>query len=58
MLNEGLQTLKMFLDGLNASDEVIKLALKKCKLNMEEAVLMLTNPESVEDLEEEVNVEI
>ena len=48
----------MFLDGLNASDEVIKLALKKCKLNMEEAVLMLTNPESVEDLEEEVNIEI
>lgn len=54
---EGVETLKMFLDGLKATDNVIKLALKKCKLNLEEAILMLTNPDQVIDLEEEIRFE-
>ena len=51
---EGVETLKMFLEDLKASNEVIKLALKKCKMNLEEAILMLTNPDQVIDLEDEV----
>lgn len=44
----------MFLEDLKASNDVIKLALKKCKMNLEEAILMLTNPDQVIDLEDEV----
>ena len=51
---ENVETLKMFLEDLKASNDVIKLALKKCKLNLEEAILMLTNPDQVIDLEDEV----
>lgn len=51
---ESVETLKMFLEDLKASNEVIKLALKKCKMNLEEAILMLTNPDQVIDLEDEV----
>ena len=54
---EGVETLKMFLEDLKASNEVIKLALKKCKMNLEEAILMLTNPDQVIDLEDEVRLD-
>lgn len=36
------------------SDEVIKLALKKCNMNMEEAVVMFFDEDKVNDLQEEV----
>jgi len=49
--------LRAFLPDLQASDEVTKLALKKCKLSLEEALLYLTDPERIADLEEEVRRE-
>jgi len=39
------------------SDDVVKLALKKCKLNIEETIFMVTNEEGIRDLEEEVRQE-
>jgi hypothetical protein len=56
-LAENLNTLRAFLGELPCSEEVAKLALKKCKLNLEEALCMLTNPDQVGDLEEEVRRE-
>ena len=44
-LAENLNTLRAFLGELPCSEEVAKLALKKCKLTLEEALCMLTNPE-------------
>ena len=56
-LNENLQNLKAFMGDLMCSDEVTKLALKKCKLKLEETLMMVTNPESIADLEDEVERE-
>ena len=42
---------------LNCSEDVVKLALKKCKLNLEETMLMVTNQDQANDLEEEVKRE-
>ena len=56
-LAENLELLRQFLGDLTSSEEVTKLALKKCKLNLEDALIMLTNPESTADLEEEVRRE-
>jgi len=55
-LNEQLETLKAFLGELPCSEEVTKLALKKCKLDLQEALVMLTT-DQVADLEEEVRTE-
>lgn len=44
-LAENLNTLRAFLGELPCSEEVAKLALKKCKLNLEEGLIMLTNPD-------------
>lgn len=57
MLSEQIETLKCFLGELTCSEEVVKLALKKCKLNLEETLFMVTNSDQVADLEEEVRKE-
>jgi hypothetical protein len=57
VLLENVDTLKMFLGDLPCSEEVVKLALKKCKLNLEEVMLMVTEPDRVNDLEEEIKRE-
>jgi hypothetical protein len=56
-LAENLNTLRAFLGDLPCSEDVAKLALKKCQLNLEEALCMLTNPDQVADLDEEVRRE-
>lgn len=54
-LSEKLLELKEFLGGeMACSDDVTKLALKKCKLDLNEVMMMLLNPDSVNDLEEEL----
>jgi hypothetical protein len=45
------------LGEFECSEEVVKLALKKCKLNLEDTIFMVTNPEQVLDLEDEVRRE-
>lgn len=55
-LNEAVEQLKAFMPELPCSEEVVKLALKKCKLDAAEAIMMLTT-EQVADLEEEVRAE-
>ena len=45
----------MFLGELPESEEVCKLALKKCNLNLEEALIMLTDEEKIKDLCYEVD---
>lgn len=52
-----MDNLKAFLGEFLCSEDVIKLALKKCKLNLEETIFMVTNPDQVADLEEEVRRE-
>lgn len=42
--------LKEFLGGCECSDEVIGLALKKCNMDLEGAITMVTIEESVADL--------
>ena len=44
-----------FLGGCSASDEVIGLALKKCNMNLEEAVAMVITDESIADLQTELD---
>lgn len=56
-LNEQVETLRAFLGDLTCSEEVTKLALKKSKLNLEETMLIVTDPERIADLEEEVSKE-
>jgi hypothetical protein len=45
------------LGDLPASEEVTKLALRKCKLNLEEALTQLTDPDVIAVLEQEVKQE-
>ena len=56
-ITEALDTLKSFLGDLICSEEVTKLALKKCKLNLEEAMMMVTSEDQVQDLQEEIRRE-
>ena len=42
---------------LSCSDDVLKLALSKCKLNLEETIFMVTNPDAIADMEEEIRRE-
>lgn len=44
-ISEGIETLKAFLGDLSCSEEVTILALKKCKLNLEDVLIMVTNPD-------------
>ena len=53
VLTESMENLKAFMGDFMCSEEVIKLALKKCKLNLEEAIFMVTDPDKIADLEEE-----
>ena len=50
---EGLESLRAFLGDLPASEGACKLALEKCSLNIEEGIMMLTDPERVAELTEE-----
>ena len=56
-LEETIETLKGFLGEIQCSEEVLKLALKKCKLDLEETICMVTSPDQINDLEEEVKKE-
>lgn len=50
--------LKEFLAGeMACSDDVTKLALKKCKLDLNAVMMMLLDPDSINDLEEELRQE-
>jgi len=50
-LASSIEQLKEFLGGCDfASDEVVGLALKKCKMDVSEAMLMLTVEENINDL--------
>jgi hypothetical protein len=49
-LKDKVGELKMFLDGCAASDEVIELALKKCNLNLEDAIGFLITDEGIMEL--------
>ena len=44
----------MFLEGINLDYEIIKLAIKKCNMQLDEEMLMITDEEQVNDLNEEV----
>lgn len=44
----------MFLEGTSASDEVIELAVKKCNLNIEEAIMMVVTEEGIAELQAEL----
>ena len=44
----------MFLGETDASDEVVALALKKCNLNLEEAIGMVITEESIAELQAEL----
>jgi hypothetical protein len=55
-LNEGIESLRAFMPDMTCSEEVMKLALKKCKLDLTGAIMMLTT-DQVADLEEEVRAE-
>ena len=44
----------MFLGETDCSDEVIALALKKCNLNLEEAIGMVITEESIAELQAEL----
>ena len=41
-LSEGIESLRAFMPDMTCSEEVMKLALKKCKLDLTEAIMMLT----------------
>ena len=45
-----ISELKNFLGGCQASDEVISLALKKCNMDLQEAIAMVITEESIADL--------
>ena len=49
-----VEELKSFLGDLNLPLPVIKLAIKKCNMNLEEIVMMITDEFSVSDLQDEV----
>ena len=52
-LTEGLGNLRAFLGDLPTAEGACKLALKKCNLNLEEVIMMLTDPDRVAELTEE-----
>ena len=54
LMKEKIDELKIFLGDTDASDEVIGLALKKCSLNLEEAIGMVITEESIADLQAEL----
>ena len=49
--------LKAFLGECTASDEVIALALKKCNMNLEEAITMVITDDSIAELQTELDKE-
>lgn len=49
-LNQKVDELKIFLGDIDLSNEVIKLALKKCNMSLEEAMLMITDEALANDL--------
>ena len=49
-----VEELKMFLGETEATEEVIGLALKKCKLNIEDAILMVITEEGISELQAEL----
>ena len=54
VLAEKVADLKVFLGETDCSDEVIGLALKKCNLNLEDAILMVITEESIAELQAEL----
>jgi hypothetical protein len=40
----------MFFEDISISDPVLKLAIKKCNLNLDEVVCMITDEEKINDL--------
>lgn len=57
-MDEMVSTLRMFMgDDIELSTELIKLALKKTNLQLEETILMLTNEEQVIDLQQDLRKE-
>ena len=44
-LAEGVNNLTNFLGDFMCSEDAVKLALRKCKLNIEDAIFMVTNPD-------------
>lgn len=54
LLKEKVADLKCFLGETDAPDEVIELALKKCNLNLEEAIGMVIEEESIAELTAEL----
>jgi hypothetical protein len=53
-IQDSIATLKEFLGMTDVSDEVIGLALKKCNLDMEGAINIITCEDLVQDLEIEL----
>lgn len=53
-MQEKIGELKMFLGETTASDEVIGLALKKCSLNLEDAIMMVITDEGIAELQAEL----
>mmetsp|Transcript_22806 Transcript_22806/g.22023 ORF Transcript_22806/g.22023 Transcript_22806/m.22023 type:complete len:137 (+) Transcript_22806:557-967(+) len=55
MMNTQIEQMQAFLGGdLDIPTSVIKLALKKCNMQLEEALCMLTDEFTISDLQEEV----
>lgn len=46
--------MRSFLGELTASEKVTMRALKKCKLNLGDALILLTDPDKLVELDEEI----
>ena len=53
-MKENVAKVKIFLGTVECSDEVIELALKKCSLNLEDAIGLVITEESISELQAEV----
>jgi hypothetical protein len=54
-LIEGMiEQVKMFLGEIDLPKPVLKLAIQKCNMNLEETIIMIIDEEKVNDLQEEV----
>lgn len=53
-INEVVNNLKAFMEDIELPDAVLKLAAKKCNLDINEVMMMVLDEEKVSDLQEEV----
>ena len=54
LLQGALEQVKMFLGDIDLPEAVLKLAIQKCNMNVEEVVMMITDENAINDLQLEV----